>query len=226
MGKLQSSRTTHNTTMMFRFGAVISSFSVVLGDDFCPQEFGKHGCTNPSKPPAGCTPRRCCGKPDAGPVMQGVDFVDIYECNVEQGKPQKECIPQFAGGQIAANLNGYAFWFLTEENKARFEKDPAKFAPQIGGYCAFSPSGYDVTGKGLWCSCPTSPTEGYTFVNNKSYWFLFDHAHDDFVEHINGGPEGSSLVNVHQEWKVLLSENNSTELNCFNTNRFVPTDVN
>lgn len=205
--------------------SLASLVMLAASDDFCPQEFMKHGCTNPSKAPAGCTPRRCCGKPDAGPVMQGVDFVDLYACNVEQGRRQEECVPQFAGGEFSAKLNDYSFWFLNASNKARFEKEPTTFAPQIGGYCAFSPSGYDVTGAGLWCSCPTSPTEGYTFVNNKSYWFLFQHAHDTFLENIDGGYNGSSLENVHQEWKVLLSENNATEWNCFNTNRFVPTDV-
>jgi len=198
--------------------------ALAAGDDFCPQD--KHwGCTQPSAPPAGCTPRRCCGRPEAGPVMQGVDFVDIYACNVEQGRKQEECVPQFAGGEHTAKLNDYTFWFLNASNQARFEENPTKFAPQIGGYCAFSPSGYDVTGAGLWCSCPTSPTEGYTIVNNKSYWFLFQHAHDTFVENINGGSNGSSIENVHRNWNILLEENNASEWNCFNTNRFVPTDA-
>jgi len=209
------------------FGSTILCLvAFAVGDDSCPQEYMKHGCTEPSKAPAGCTPRRCCGRPEAGPVMQGVDFVDLYACNVEQGRNQEECLPQFAGGEHAAKLNDYSFWFLNASNQARFEQEPKKFAPQIGGYCAFSPSGYDVTGAGLWCSCPTSPTEGYTFVNNKSYWFLFQHAHDRFIKFIDGGYNGSSVENVHRNWDVLLEENSAEDWNCFNTNRFVPTDTN
>jgi YHS domain-containing protein len=38
---------------------------------------------------------------------------------------------------ISAEAIGYKFLFANEENKKLFEKDPEKYIPAFGGYCAF-----------------------------------------------------------------------------------------
>ena len=38
---------------------------------------------------------------------------------------------------IKAEHEGATFLFSSEENKALFEKDPERFAPQFGGFCAY-----------------------------------------------------------------------------------------
>src|SRR5262245_31332432 len=37
-----------------------------------------------------------------------------------------------------ATYKGSAFHFASDENKTLFEKDPAKYIPQYGGYCAMA----------------------------------------------------------------------------------------
>ena len=55
-----------------------------------------------------------------------------------------------------------AVWqFASKENKEAFEKDPTKYAPQFGGYCAYG------TSQGH--KAPTE-TDTWTIVDNKLYF--------------------------------------------------------
>lgn len=63
-------------------------------------------------------------------VLQGYDAVAYHT----EGKAVK------ADPYIAAEYEGYKFLFATEENKALFVKNPEKYLPAFGGYCAFGVS--------------------------------------------------------------------------------------
>ena len=41
---------------------------------------------------------------------------------------------------IAAEYGGATYFFASEEHKALFTSDPARYAPQFGGYCAYGVS--------------------------------------------------------------------------------------
>lgn len=43
-------------------------------------------------------------------------------------------------GEHAASHGGATYWFVSSEHEAAFAADPAKFAPQYGGYCAYAMS--------------------------------------------------------------------------------------
>lgn len=61
---------------------------------------------------------------------------------------------------ITAEHNGAIYRFASAENKEMFEADPAKFAPQYGGYCAFGAAqGYKFDGD----------PEVYKIVDDKLY---------------------------------------------------------
>ena len=62
-----------------------------------------------------------------GLALQGYDPVAYFE----QSAPKK------GSRKIVSSSNGIEWRFSSEENKALFEADPAKYAPQYGGYCAF-----------------------------------------------------------------------------------------
>jgi YHS domain-containing protein len=48
---------------------------------------------------------------------------------------------------ITAQHEGATYRFASEDHKALFEKDPAKYLPQYGGFCAFGTAqGYKVDG--------------------------------------------------------------------------------
>ena len=40
--------------------------------------------------------------------------------------------------QFSSNYGGATYYFKSSDDKAAFDKDPAKYAPQFGGYCAMA----------------------------------------------------------------------------------------
>lgn len=85
----------------------------------------------------------------AGPLMAGDQYIDGTGFAVsgydvvayfslpqsEVGTPQVEGVPGRA--DITAEYNGATFAFSTEENRDLFVADPAKYAPQYDGHCAY-----------------------------------------------------------------------------------------
>ena len=54
--------------------------------------------------------------------------------------------PIRGSNQFTTNWQGATYYFASADNLARFESDPAGFAPQYGGYCAYAVSqGYTAS---------------------------------------------------------------------------------
>ena len=62
-----------------------------------------------------------------GVILKGCDAVGYFE----QGKPIK------GDSALTSTYRGATYLFASASNKAEFDKDPAKYAPQYGGYCAY-----------------------------------------------------------------------------------------
>ena len=76
---------------------------------------------------------------DTGFAVSGYDVVAYFDL------PQSEVgTPQTAGVQgradITADYNGATFAFATEENRDKFLANPAAYAPQFDGHCAYGVS--------------------------------------------------------------------------------------
>lgn len=65
-----------------------------------------------------------------GVAIQGYDPVAFFT----DGKPTK------GNPQIQSDYKGAKYYFVSAEHKAAFDKDPAKYEPQFGGYCAYGVS--------------------------------------------------------------------------------------
>jgi len=64
---------------------------------------------------------------DRGIAVQGYDVVALYEMQ----KP-------IEGDQaITVEHQGATYQFSNKENQAKFQAEPAKYAPAFGGYCAY-----------------------------------------------------------------------------------------
>lgn len=48
--------------------------------------------------------------------------------------------PTRGDGFILSKYQGQTYLFVNKANKATFDKDPSKYAPQFGGWCAFGAS--------------------------------------------------------------------------------------
>lgn len=68
-------------------------------------------------------------EPD-GVVLHGYDPVAYFDSNAAvKGSPKYK-----------ATYKGATFYFVSENHRKLFKKDPAKYAPQYGGYCAMAVS--------------------------------------------------------------------------------------
>ena len=222
---LSSSSPIHLSTMASSlwFVAICCLVTLALGmpnapQPQCPLSNRSTFCTTPDHL---CSPRRCCGNPLSGPVLGGIDLVDLYRCNqLKMLGVQMSCLPAVGKPSIVSKPSAfggeYYFLFLNETNKQAFESDPVRYAPKAGGFCAFSLTGFDSNGAGFWCSCPRQE-EGYALVNGTFYFFLFSGARDAFLKH-----GSDAVVGVERNWPILLEENGSQDLHCFNTDRLVP----
>lgn len=65
-----------------------------------------------------------------GLALQGFDAVAYFKENLpREGKPE-----------FTTEYNGAKWQFVSAENRDAFVKEPAKYAPQYGGYCAWAVS--------------------------------------------------------------------------------------
>ena len=156
-----------------------------------------------------CSPRKCCGDPNAGPVLGGVDLVDLKRCVDRAGAPSSpDCPPTV--GSVNATYGGYTFAFRNASNRAAFDADPVPFLPATGGFCSFSLTGFDENGAGFWCAC-AGHEDGYAYVDGAAHFFLFGGAKASFLR------DGAG--NMTANWRALLEENGAAEGACFNTAR-------
>jgi len=85
-----------------------------------------------------------------GVAINGYDAVAYFA----EGKPVKGV------ENLSLKSDNSTWLFSTKENLEKFKKDPAKYKPQFGGFCAFGMSrGY---------TAPTDPN-AWTVVNDKLY---------------------------------------------------------
>ena len=62
----------------------------------------------------------------SGVALHGYDAVSYFAGQPMAGKPEH-----------ASSIGGAKYLFASAEHKAMFDKEPAKYMPQYGGYCAF-----------------------------------------------------------------------------------------
>ncbi|WP_205511306.1 YHS domain-containing (seleno)protein [Longitalea arenae] len=86
-------------------------------------------------------------------AIQGYDPVAYFN----QNKPVK------GSKELAVFHQGAVYYFSSDANKAAFKKDPLKYEPQYGGWCA-----YAMGNKGE--KVPIDP-ETFKIVNGKLYLF-------------------------------------------------------
>lgn len=64
----------------------------------------------------------------AGVILDGYDPVSYFKANA----------PTLGDAKIATEFEGVKYWFTTEANKTEFLKDPKKYQPAYGGWCAYA----------------------------------------------------------------------------------------
>jgi len=76
---------------------------------------------------------------ETGYAVSGYDVVAYFDLEQNAiGTPQTAAVPGVIA--ITAQYNGATWAFASEENRARFQENPAAFAPQYDGHCAYGVS--------------------------------------------------------------------------------------
>ena len=86
-----------------------------------------------------------------GVILRGYDVVAYFK----QGKPLK------GNPAIESTYQGVTYLFASAANKADFDKDPVKYVPQYGGFCA-----YGVANGAIFS---TESAEAFTVYKGKLY---------------------------------------------------------
>ncbi|MEL6467555.1 MAG: YHS domain-containing (seleno)protein [Pseudomonadota bacterium] len=73
---------------------------------------------------------------ETGFAVSGYDVVAYFDLDSKPvGQTQTPGVP--GNANITAEYNGATFAFSTEENRDKFVADPARYAPQYDGHCAY-----------------------------------------------------------------------------------------
>ncbi|KAL6068796.1 YHS domain-containing protein [Balamuthia mandrillaris] len=116
-----------------------------------------------------------------GVAIGGYDCVAYFE----QGRALK------GTPQLSERWSDAEWWFHSDSNRELFRKDPARYAPQYGGYCAFAVANGSTAA--------TSPeawkvVEGKLYLNyNKVVRALWNKAED-------------AVVRGDQHWRTMVGE--------------------
>ena len=94
---------------------------------------------------------------------------------------------------IAADYEGATYYFATEEHKKLFTENPAKYAPQCGGFCAY--------GVGLGKLFPVD-INTWQVRNGKLYLNL----NPDILKKFNADFEGN-VAKADKNWPGLVKKN-------------------
>lgn len=154
-----------------------------------------------------------CGNKSYGPVIEGVDVVDIrYVYN----KTGNITTPKIGLSKYRSIWHGYEFWFINENNLNEFNKKPEYYIPQWGCYCAWG-----IAGKCADCLAPQCiagscvlKSDGYGFFQNKLYCFMVPGAKNEFAQNVN-----ENIANGNIIWQEILQNNNASY--CEDTDSFM-----
>jgi YHS domain-containing protein len=97
--------------------------------------------------------------------------------------------------QFASQHEGVTFYFASAENKALFDKEPAKYLPQYGGYCA----------NGIVYGIPWGgDADSWMMIGGKLYMFGGAGSRDGFLLDVPG-----NIALADKYWKEEVSGSNS-----------------
>jgi YHS domain-containing protein len=131
-----------------------------------------------------------------GFAVSGYDVVSYFDLPQSGiGQPQQSPLPGSAA--ITADYNGATFAFASEANRDRFLADPAAFAPQYDGHCAY---GVSKGGK-----VPGNPTL-WRIVDGKLYLNITKNVVGFWEEDIPG-----NLMKSETNWPGIEPEAASTD---------------
>lgn len=117
-----------------------------------------------------------------GPLaIHGFDAISYFD-----GMPRRGL------AQHSSLWNGAVYRFASKDNLKRFEKNPSKYAPQFGGFCAYGVS----VGKKF-----DGDPEVYKIVNGKLYFNLNPQIKQTWEKDVPG-----NLLKAEKQWTKIANK--------------------
>lgn len=133
---------------------------------------------------------------ESGYAVSGYDVVEFFSLPQSAiGEEQPEAVP--GKKTITADYNGAKWAFSSEKNREVFLANPARFAPQYDGHCAY---GVSKGGK-----VPANPNL-WRITDDKLYLNINPPVVSFFEEDISG-----TLSRAERKWKKLESKSASSK---------------
>lgn len=121
-----------------------------------------------------------------GYMAEGYDVVEYFKGVAKEGSVK-----------YRLEFRGVLYKFISEENKEIFKKNPVKYVPQFGGYCAYALA-HD---KGLMKIDP----ETFEIRNGKLYLFyhtIFNNTYEDWIKE---NPD-QLLKEAYKNWNKIVDK--------------------
>lgn len=99
--------------------------------------------------------------------------------------------PTPGNSEYASSYEGKTYYFVNEEAKQEFDKDPEKYIPAFGGLCAF--------GMSIEKEFESDPTN-FKIIDGRLYLFL-KNDDTDALELWNKEDESKCLANAKKHWE-------------------------
>lgn len=124
---------------------------------------------------------------ESGVAIRGYDPVAFFTL----GKPQE------GSAEHSFVYEGATWRFASAENLARFKSDPARYAPQFGGYCAWAVS------------------QHYLAPGDPKYWKIVDGKlylnANARAKELWEADQADAIARGHANWPAVLTDNQETE---------------
>jgi len=155
----------------------------------------------------------CCGRTDL-PVMGGIDLVGLFYA--EPGSlplPGKTSI----SSEMTTSFGTYTFLFSTPENKQKFDREPWRYVPQYGGFCACGMALEDkVLEPGYKSKLgPFIDVGRWTIVDDRLFFFGGPEPLEKFMAN---APSNTELGDEH--WSTIWNGQVPSQSGIINTNCF------
>lgn len=184
-------RLVHTLTAAFVLSAVVAGNSAVSASDTKTSDPAQNTAENGSDALApDASPKEAKGSATTkvnvdsqGVILKGCDVVAYFR----QGKPVK------GNPAIESTYEGATYLFASTADKADFDKDPAKYAPQYGAFCSY--------GVAIGVLADTDAADAFTVYKGKLYLCGNEGALKEFKNNIN-----SNIEKADTNWRQLTAQ--------------------
>lgn len=105
-------------------------------------------------------------------------------------------LAQRGSKQYKAVHSNIAYYFTSNEQKAKFEKNPEKYLPQFGGFCAF----------GVYAGAKFRVDPNKFVVSNGKYYLFLNNVEVDAKQLWLAEKESKLLATANKNWKTLRTK--------------------